>query len=307
MPRSVQPSTKKGRDAASIIQVPQWLQFPWLAHGFSTRQGGVSSLPGSRQGANLNLGSVPWDRPANVLKNRRKLLAALRADSMRLVALRQVHSDLIRLVEGTDNSEGTENPDGPLPGDGLVTNAPGLLLTILVADCLPVLLIDVRQRAVAALHCGWRGTLRRLAQKGVGRMMQMFGSRERDLRAAIGPGIGACCYRVGQEVAEQFEAQFPYSQQLLERRTRPLSPMETKHPLLFSHLPKPVGPCNNEDVYLDLVRANLRQLQEAGVSEKHIFAEAPCTHCNPELFFSFRRDGALAGRMMGVIGIRPAK
>ena len=313
MSRSAQTNPRAARRTASVIQVPQWAEYGWLVHGFSTRLDGVSSLPGSRNGTNLNLGTVAWDRPAKVRENRKRLLALLRADSMRLVGLRQVHSDLIRVVEESEDSAGTanvertertENPDGLLRGDALITNVPGFLLTILAADCLPVLLIDVRQRVVAALHCGWRGTLRRLAQKGVGRMMQMFGARVRDLRAAIGPGIGVCCYQVGQEVVEEFQAQFPYASQLLQFRTAPLTPMKIKHPLLFSHLLKPVGPSENERVYLDLVRANVRQLAEVGIPEKHIFAEALCTHCHPDLFFSYRRDGALAGRMMGVIGIR---
>src|SRR5579864_1435965 len=99
----------------------------------------------------------------------------------------------------------------PAAGDGLITNRPGLLLSILAADCLPILLVDTRQRAVAAIHCGWRGTASGMAQKAVGTMKMIFGSRERDLRAAIGPGIRGCCYKVGPDVVTEFESQFPYA------------------------------------------------------------------------------------------------
>lgn len=246
----------------------------------------------------MNLGKVEWDRADNVRENRRRLLAGLGASEMDLKILRQIHSDLIRVMDPSF-------PSTPLlAGDGLITDRPGLLLAVLVADCLPILLVDARQRIVAALHCGWRGTARRLAQKAVGALQQRFGSRERDLWAAIGPAIRACCYPVGPDVVEEFESQFHYSAQVFHRRIHLLSPLEIKHSIFRGHSPKSFGPSQRQDVYLDLVSANVSQLREAGVPASHLDAKAPCTSCHPELFFSHRRDAGRAGRMMGVIGIR---
>ena len=228
------------------------------------------------------------------MKNRRRLLAHLHAADMNLVTLRQIHSDLIRVVTASI----------PKMGDGLITDCPGFLLSVVVADCLPVLLVDVRQRVVSALHCGWRGTARRLAQKGVGLMRMLFGSHVRDLRAAIGPGIGVCCYRVGQEVVEEFEGQFEYARKLFVRRIEDQSPVQAKYSRLFKTYKSLDDPVDTAQLYLDLKLANILQLREAGLARNHIYSDAPCTSCHPELFFSHRRDGGRTGRMMGVIGIR---
>ena len=293
------PSAKQSARDRMVIETPLLGQFPWLVHGFSTRRGGVRSFGNpdhsSAESADLNLGKVPWDRVENVLENRRRPPARLRAENMPLVILRQIHSDLICVLDGS----GTPSP--PPAGDGLITDRPGLLLAVLVADCLPILLVDARQRVVAALHCGWRGTARRLTEKAVGRMRLEYGSRTKDLWAAIGPGIRACCYQVGEEVVEEFASQFRYAEKLLATRTRPPSPLEIKHSvMLFTS----ARSASRREVFLDLVQANLGQLREAGVPAKHIASQAPCTSCHPELFFSHRRDAGRTGRMMGVIGIR---
>ncbi|MBI4460487.1 MAG: peptidoglycan editing factor PgeF [Acidobacteria bacterium] len=279
-----------------MLRVPALARFPWLIHGFSTRQGGVSSFSNSA-GHDLNLGKVAWDTSENIAQNRRRLLSALKAEQMELVGLRQIHSDLIRVLDGSP--AGTSS----LAGDGLVTQKSGELLSIQVADCLPVLLVDSRQRVVAALHCGWRGTARRLAQKGVGVMKLLYGSRSQDLWAAIGPGIRACCYAVGNEVAEEFRSQFHYAGQLLRPCTEAAGLIEQKFPALFQNLPMALRP-PRPSAYLDLVLANNQQLRDAGIPAKQIYSEAPCSSCRADLFFSHRRDNGITGRMMGMIGIR---
>ncbi|MBI3895627.1 MAG: peptidoglycan editing factor PgeF [Acidobacteria bacterium] len=294
--------SRHAKRGLQVLQVPALTQFRWLVHGFSTRLGGVSPSPNSpsrlAKGNDLNLGKVPWDNPQNVEVNRRRLLSSLDAEQMNLVIPKQIHSDLIRVLTDMPRA------DFPLPGDGLVTNHPGLLLSIQVADCLPILLVDVRQRVVAVLHCGWRGTVRRLAQKGVGMMKLMFGSREDDLWAAIGPGIRVCCFSVGEEVAEEFEGQFHYAGQLFNHRQVTPTPLERKYPGLFKNRLKASDRPKHHDTYLDLVQANLYQLREAGISVNRIDSGAPCTRCHSELFFSHRRDDGKTGRMMGMIGIR---
>jgi YfiH family protein len=294
-----------------LLQAPALAELPWLVHGFSTRQGGISRLFPSGSQRDLNLGKVSWDNPRNVAENRRRLLARLLSVSgpagMMLIVQNQIHSDLIRVIDaGSRNASSWASSDSsqPLTGDGLITARPARLLAILAADCLPILLVDVKQRVVAALHCGWRGTLRRIAEKGVGRMRMLFGSRPEDLRAAIGPGIRSCCYKVGPEVEEAFSSQFPYWSDVVLTRTEPRSPLEKKYPRIFLPRPTTLERMESTVLYLDLVTANLRQLQEAGISEHNIWSGAPCTSCNPQLFFSHRRDAGRTGRMMGVIGIR---
>jgi len=298
MPRKTFPSSADARAYATVaLRAPALAALPWLVHGFSTRRGGVSQLSGNGN-SELNLGTVAWDNPANVEENRRRFLEGLGAGQMRQVLQEQIHSDLIRVLQRPP-ARGQK-----LRGDGLVTARPGLLLSILGADCLPVLLVDTRQRVVGALHCGWRGTARQLAQKSVGVMRQRFGSRPQDLLAAIGPGIRICCYEVGEEVAAEFESQFVYAQALLVSRPKQRSAIETKYALLFQSPFRPLPARSARSIHLDLVEANRRQLQDAGLSSGQIFSDAPCTSCHPELFFSHRRDAGRTGRMMGVIGIR---
>ena len=313
-------SNRKTRIATNemVLTAPSLAQFPWLVHGFSTRRGGVSSFLRSshsaRDDADLNLGKVSWDSAENVLENRRRLLARLEAKNMTLVVQRQIHSDLIRVLDdvGTGLQACTATgknacPTGPTPppaGDGLMTSRPGLLLAVLIADCLPILLVDAKQRVVVALHCGWRGTMRRLAEKAVGRMRMVFGSRPEDLWAAIGPGIRECCYSVGADVVEEFTSQFSYAAKLFVTRPRRPSPAEKKHLLWLEPFRGSSALPMRSDVHLDLTQANVQQLRDAGIPAKQIDSEAPCVSCHPELFFSHRRDGGRTGRMMGVIGIR---
>src|SRR6266478_7782653 len=173
-----------------ILQVPALSKLPWLIHGFSSRPGGVSPLDGEEA---LNLGFTDWDPRENVLENRRRFQSALGATDLQLISLKQIHSDVIHLFEAA--------PAEPCRGDASATNRPGLLLGVQTADCVPILLVDPKNRAVAAIHAGWRGTLARIAVKALGKMQMHFGTRSADLLAAIGPSIGGCCYEVGTEVA----------------------------------------------------------------------------------------------------------
>jgi YfiH family protein len=180
-----------------------------------------------------------------------------------------------------------------------------LLLGIQVADCIPVLVADRKRRVVAAFHAGWRGTVKRIVETGVGRMRVEFGSRPEDLIAAIGPGIGACCYAVGEEVLSEFESQFLYARDLF-REVYSTDAVRTKYPMLFltQRAPghSPIGP----SLHLDLVEANRRQLLAAGLKPRSIQVVGGCTNCRPDIFFSHRASQGHAGRMMAVIGIKPS-
>jgi hypothetical protein len=191
----------------------------------------------------------------------------------------------------------------PLAGDGLITATPGLLLAIQTADCLPVILVDTRHRAVGVFHAGWRGTVKRIVEKGVGEMFRHFGTRPRDLKAAIGPGIQGCCYEVGEEVRTKFESQFAYGASLF-REIKESDPVREKYPLLFLTARAPGHSELPTKIFLDLVEANRRQLTAAGVSKKNIVAIPLCTNCHPESLFSYRAGRGKTGRMMAAAGIR---
>jgi hypothetical protein len=175
-----------------------------------------------------------------------------------LATVKQVHSAACVAAEGRS---------GVLEqADALLEDHPGSVVAIKTADCIPILLVDERHRAVAAVHAGWRGTVARIAPAAVESMGRRFATDPRDLHAAIGPGIGKCCYEVGPEVAVQFGEQ--------------------------------------GRAHISLADANRAQLLEAGVTPERIYASNLCTVCLAEEFHSFRRDGQAAGRLYSFAGIR---
>jgi polyphenol oxidase len=274
----------------------------WLVHAFSTRRGGVSRVYG---GNSLNLGFTQHDSRAAVERNRELFLKELgvanRRKSWPLVSLRQIHSDVIHRVDGVRVDR---MPEQPLAGDGMITDTPGLVVAVQTADCLPIILADQKRRAVGVFHAGWRGTVARIVEKGVGEMRKHFGSDPRDLVAAIGPGVQGCCYEVGEEVHTKFEAQFAYASNLF-REVKESDPVREKYPLLFLTARAPGHSELPVKLFLDLVEANRRQLLDAGVMAKNIEAVGPCTACHTELLFSYRSEKGVTGRMMTAVGISP--
>jgi hypothetical protein len=281
------------QDKLTILRATNLSTFPWLVHGFSTRLSGSSRSYG---GNALNLGFTPDDSKAAVERNRaafsHKLTAA--SDPLPLVTLRQVHSDTILFVEAATKSQ--------LVGDGLITSTPGLLLAIQTADCLPIILVDSKRHAIGVFHAGWRGTVKRIVEKGVGEMRRHFGTRPRDLKAAIGPGIHGCCYAVGNEVREQFESQFSYAAKLF-REVEESDPVREKYPMLFLTARAPGHSELPKKIFLDLVEANRQQLLAVGVPARSIEASPLCTNCRTDLLFSYRAEKGKTGRMMGAVGI----
>jgi YfiH family protein len=283
----------------TILRSENLARIPWLIHGFSTRAGGSSRGYGKDA---LNLGFTKLDPSSVVERNRAAFLRQLGAASGKkmwpLVTARQIHSDLIHCVDKLSTE--------PLVGDGLITRMPDVQLAIQTADCLPVILVDTRQRAVGVFHAGWRGTVKRIVEKGVGEMRRWFGTLPKNIKVAIGPGIHACCYDVGTEVRQQFESQFTYAEDLF-REIKESDPVREKYPLLFLTARAPGHSELPTKIFLDLVEANRRQLMDAGVSPKNISASTLCTACHPELLFSYRAEKGLTGRMLGVAGIKPDK
>ncbi|HEY0263778.1 MAG TPA: peptidoglycan editing factor PgeF [Granulicella sp.] len=260
-----------------FVRIPAWEGLNWLRHGFSTRDGGVSEVYGGRS---LNLGWTKEDDPAHVAENRRLFAEAVGGDGSALVTVRQIHSAESHGVREGDGPLATEEGRAVLEGDGLMTQAPGRLLGIQTADCVPVMVVDPARRAVAVFHAGWRGTVAAIVEAGVAQMQEEFGSRPEDLLAAVGPSIGPCCYAVGDEVRTAFGERFAYADQLFDERR------------------------------LNLWEANRRQLVEAGIGEDRITVVGECTGCalnaaGERRYFSHRIDRGVAGRMMSVVGIAP--
>lgn len=243
----------------------------------------------------LNLGATEWDKQGNVQDNRRRWMAALGAEEMQLITLRQIHSDIVQLISG--------RPETALQGDALITAAPGLLLAIQTADCIPILLADPRHRAVAAIHAGWRGTVARIAAKTLGRMQMEFGTRPSEVIAAVGPGISRCCYEVGPDVVKNFAAKFPAARNWFEGPFDALASGEDPNPLPWLTMMPPGHEAPPLRCLVDLKAANGAILAEAGVLRKNIVVSELCTSCRSDLFFSYRREKA-TGRMMSAIGIR---
>lgn len=286
-----------------VLQSQALARFDWLVHGFSTKSGGVSDFCGARV---LNLGYTEWDSPANVQKNRARFQAALGAAAMRMTLVRQIHSDIVH--------EFGARADGAPRGDALITRAPGLLLAVGTADCVPILLADPRQRAVAAIHAGWRGTLARITEKTLGRMQMSFGTRAADIIAVLGPAIGRCCYQVGPEVVQAFAAKFPNAAEWFAHVSDgPLGKTATFESVAAGEAPNPLKwlwqtPPGHDppppSLPLDLAAANRSQLVAAGVRAANIFSTSLCTACRTDILFSYRRERPHTGRLLGVIGIR---
>jgi hypothetical protein len=289
-----------------ILEAPPLARLDWLVHGFSTRLGGTSELEisGGARAAKaspqnvLNLGFTEWDARERVSHNRQKFFLAIGAGKMRPVLLKQIHSDVVHCVHARESNA------GPLQGDALITADAGVLLVVQTADCVPILLADTKNRAVAAIHSGWRGTVRRIAEKALGRMRMEFGTRPEDVIAAIGPSIGQCCYEVGSDVAKEFHAQFPDARQWFDGPFDALAAGENDPNWLPWLTMRPPGHAPPEPkLQLDLLAANRSILANAGVPAANIFSSEFCTACRTGLFFSYRRERT-TGRMMAAIGIR---
>lgn len=244
-------------------------------HGFSTRHEGVSRPPYN----SLNLGLSTLDSCHNVEGNRSILTRAFGARYEKLVTVTQVHgNDLLVLDEPNEDFSHFQK----LECDGIVTNQPGVMIGVCVADCVPVLLLDPNKRVIAALHAGWKGTAEGIVRKGVEAMVGFFGSEPGAILAAIGPAIGPCCYQVDTPVAEAFR----------------------KAGTQFESFAQAAGPGKWQ---LDLVEANRNQLLRAGLEEGHVETSGFCVSCEKDLFFSYRRDNGETGRQMGFIMLQGKK
>lgn len=239
-----------------------------LDYIFTTRHGGVSDGDLS----SLNLGTRRSDKKENVLENYKRVCNAVNIDYTKCVLAKQTHTTNIRVVTETDAGKGLVRESDIQDTDGLVTNVPRLPLVIFYADCVPILLFDPKQKVLACLHAGWRGTVNKIAARGVDIMKNVFNCG--DIYAAIGPSIGPCCFETGIDTADIFDKNG--FENFIEYK--------------------------NEKAFVDLWSVNAEILKNSGV--KNISTAKMCTVCGCDEFFSHRGCGASTGRMALIAAIR---
>jgi YfiH family protein len=249
-----------------------------FTNAFSTRLGGVSPMPEN----SLNLAGFNEDRAENIYENRRRFLKLFEG-AWTLTGCWQTHSADVRIVHSEPEAQ-------PKPGvlgddqycDALVSHTPNVLLAVKTADCVPMLIGDPITHAFAAVHAGWRGTSTSIVSRALHQLQSEYGSRPEDLIVAIGPAANGCCYEVGPEVISTFKKQFPDCEHLFV-------------------------PTRDGHARIDLHQANRDQLIDNGVAAEKIHTARLCTMERTDLFFSYRREKQLhgrVGRLMSVIGRR---
>ena len=247
-----------------------------FANAFSTRLGGVSPMPEN----SLNLAGFNEDDAENIYENRRRFLKLFEGE-WTLAGCWQVHGVDVRVVKGEDEAK-------PKPGvlgddqhcDALISDTAKILLAVKTADCVPILLGDATTGAFAAVHAGWRGTSASIVMQAIRQLQGEYGTRPENIRAAIGPAATVCCYEVGGDVIGKFRENFSDADSLLE-------------------------PTRKGHARIDLHKANRNQLIAAGVPAERIHTAPFCTMERTDLFFSYRREKAIhgrVGRLMSVIG-----
>ncbi len=223
----------------------------------------------------LSLALHTGEDESKIIDNRKKVSSLLGLkDNLHFIVADQTHSDHIKIIAEKETKGWKGLKDAVEDCDALITNQKGVVLTILTADCVPVLLHDKEKGVVAAIHAGWRGTEAQIVAKTVQKMIKVYNSDPEDIIAGVGPAIGRCCYEVGEDVAKHFFSE----------------------PRSFDVL--------GEKYMLDLPFLNKKQLLDAGILEEHIEMSGVCTSCEVERFFSYRKEKGCSGRFMSMIGLR---
>jgi YfiH family protein len=253
---------------------PAWAGQGRVQAGFTTRNGGVSRPPYN----SLNLGYNTEDALANVEGNRSSLTRAFDLPPHLLLTVQQVHGSDILVIDQA-------NPDLShflsVECDAIVTDQPGIMIGILVADCYPVLLYDPGRQVAAAVHVGWRGAASGIIVRTIEAMTSVFDCRPEDLQAAVGPGIGVHRYEVDRPVRDAFRQGSGHWEEIARE-------------------------VDLGKWHLDLRQSCLLQLTDAGLANDRVTEAVECTCCHRELFFSYRRDQGKTGRQLGFISLKPS-
>lgn len=260
----------------TIYHAPLLYQQLGLVHGFSSRVNGFSQAPY----AGLNLGLTSGDDLEVVKRNRIAYVEALGVMPEQVVVGHQVHGTQIARVTTADGSKGFLDVATALPDtDGLVTDERGVALMILYADCVPVLFFDAKQQVIAVCHCGWRGTVNRMAVKTATVMMKEYGCKAEHIYAAIGPSISQNHYEVDEAVLVQFQSAFSFANKL-------------------------IVPTDAQHGKIDLWKANQLQLEEIGILRNHIEVSELCTYQHVNQFYSHRAERGITGRNAALLMLK---
>lgn len=269
--------TLKECKGVPFLVFPELERLPYIRHGFSTREGGVSQGYFSA----MNLGFGRGDTRENVMENYRRFCGAVGIQPERMVFSDQVHEDTVCKV-GNLETAGTAMGKKLERVDGIVTDQPEITLVNSYADCVPLLFVDTGHRVVAGSHSGWRGTVKKIGKKTIECMKEWYGTQPADVLAVIGPSICVSCYEVSEDVAEEFQRVFSKNQ------------WET---FLFA---KPDQPGKYQ---LDLWKANQCILLDAGIKKENISVSCICTCCNSKHLYSHRASKGKRGNLVSMISL----
>lgn len=244
-------------------------EIPFINHAFSTRLGGVSE----NEFTSMNLSFGRGDCDENVTENYKRLCKEAGFDYESLVASAQVHETVVRRVTEKDRGVGIYRPKDMLSVDALITDSPNVTLVTYYADCTPVFFVDTKRKAIGLAHAGWRGTVGNIVGETVKAMNREFGTEADDLVCAVGPVIGACCYEVSKDCADEFRKLFSEESKVINKGDKP------------------------DRFMIDLSLANSLLLQRAGVNSENIILSDLCTKCNSDLLWSHRATNGKRGTM----------
>lgn len=260
-----------------LLQFPKLTATGLVEHGFTTRVGGVSK----NELSTLNLSYTRGDEEENVTTNFKRLAKALNREYEDITAVSQIHSTKVIKVTNKERGMGISRDRGVVQADGLITNEKGIVLSAYFADCVPIFLLDPVNKAIGMVHSGWRGTAYKISDNAIKMLDKEYGSKPKDIIAAIGPSICRECYEVSEDVKLEFEK--GYSKDEVEA--------------IFDNK-------GNGKYQLDLWMANRIVLKNAGIAEENIEVTDICTCCNSKVLFSHRASQGKRGNLGGFISLK---
>ncbi len=268
---------KNYNDGIKLFHFDNLTKFGDIFHFITTREGGYSQAPFD----SMNLAVTVGDNSETVKKNRALLASLLGISVKDFVICKQVHgNNVVAVDQKNQNSMASGRLRPVAEADAMITITPDICIMILIADCVPILLYDPLKKAIGIIHAGWRGTVKRIAEKTVEKLIEKYNCNPENIIAGIGPSIGPCCYEVGPDVIEEFEKKKNETDDIIRNRKK------------------------DGKAHLNLRLANKKQLIRAGINENNIETADLCTCCHSDMFFSYRCHGRKSGRFAAGIMIR---
>ena len=269
-------TTIKYKNGVPYISYNALEKIPWITHGFSTRAGGVSEGCLS----SMNLGHGRNDAEENVIRNHEIIAEAIGFDAHNIVASRQTHTTNVRVVSKEDCGKGVYKERDYDDVDGMITNEKNIVLATYFADCVPLYIVDTKNKAIGLSHSGWRGTVGKIGRVTLEKMNEQYGTKPEDTVVCIGPSICQNCYEISLDVAEEFMKAFP------------------------NHKEKILKDKGNDKFLLDLWECNRIIFEEAGVLPENINLPDICTCCNSEFLFSHRATNGKRGNLAAFLSLK---